>query len=38
MLEDRADSRLAPNQLKTSLQSNSDYHWLGVNLESVGEE
>ena len=32
---DRADSRLAPSQWETSLQSNAVSHWLGVNLESV---
>ena len=31
----RADSRLAPNQWETSLQSNAVSHWLGVNLESA---
>ena len=31
----RADSRLAPSQWKTSLQSNTVSHWLGANLESV---
>ena len=29
----RADSRLAPSQLETSLESNAVSHWLGVNLE-----
>ena len=31
----RADSRLAPNQWETSLQSNAVSHWLGTNLESA---
>ena len=31
----RADSRFAPSQWETSLQSNAVYHWLGVNLESA---
>ena len=31
----RADSRLAPNQWETSLQSNAVSHWLGANLESA---
>ena len=31
----RADSRLAPNQWETSLQSNPVSHWLGANLESA---
>ena len=31
----RADSRLAPSQRETSLQSNADSHWLGANLESA---
>ena len=31
----RADSRLAPSQWETSLQSNGISHWLGVNLESA---
>ena len=31
----RADSRLAPSQWETSLQSNVISHWLGANLESV---
>ena len=30
----RADSRLAPSQWETSLQSNDVSHWLGANLES----
>ena len=30
----RADSRFAPNQWETSLQSNAPSHWLGANLES----
>ena len=31
----RTDSRLAPSQWKTSLQSNAVSHWLGTNPESV---
>ena len=31
----RADSRLAPSQWETSLQSNAISHWLGANLESA---
>ena len=31
----RADSRLAPSQWDTSLQSNAVSHWLGANLETV---
>ena len=31
----RADSRLAPSQWETSLQTNAVSHWLGTNLESV---
>ena len=34
-LAHRADSRLAPNQWETSLQSNAVSHWLGANLESA---
>ena len=30
----RADSRLAPSQWETSLQSNTFSHWLGANLEA----
>ena len=30
----RADSRFAPSQWETSLQSNTVSHWLGANLES----
>ena len=30
----RADSRLAPSQWETALQSNAVSHWLGANLES----
>ena len=30
-----ADSRLAPSQWETSLQSNVVSHWLGANLESA---
>ena len=33
--DDRADSRFAPSQWETSLQSNAVSHWLGVNLESA---
>ena len=29
------DSRLAPSQWETSLQSNAVSHWVGANLESV---
>ena len=31
----RADSRLAPSQWETSLQSNAVSHWLGANLQSA---
>ena len=31
----RADSRLAPSQWETSLQSNANSHWQGANLESA---
>ena len=31
----RADSRFAPSQWETSLQSKAVSHWLGVNLEST---
>ena len=31
----RDDSRLAPSQWETSLQSNAVSHWLGANLESA---
>ena len=31
----RADSRLAPSQWETPLQSNAVSHWLGANLEST---
>ena len=31
----RADSRLAPSQWETSLQSNAVSHWLGANIESA---
>ena len=31
----RADSKLAPSQWETSLQSNTVSHWLGANLESA---
>ena len=34
-LEDRADSRLAPSQWETALQSNAVSYWLGANLESA---
>ena len=34
----RADSRLAPIQWETSLQSNAVSHWLGANLESAMEK
>ena len=30
----RVDSRLAPSQWETTLQSNAVSHWLGVNLET----
>ena len=30
-----ADSRLAPSQRETSLQSNAVSHWLGASLESA---
>ena len=33
--DSRADSRLAPSQWETSLQSNAVSQWLGVNLESA---
>ena len=33
--QNRADSRLAPSQWETSLQSNAVSHWLGANLESA---
>ena len=32
---DRVDSRLAPSQWETSLQSKAVAHWLGANLESA---
>ena len=32
-LKDRADSRFAPSQWKTSLQINAVPHWLGANLD-----
>ena len=35
LLSSRADSRLAPSQWETSLQSNAVSHWLGTSLESV---
>ena len=35
MCQYRADSRLAPSQWETSLQSNAVSHWLGANLESA---
>ena len=31
----RADSRFAPSQWETALQSNAVSHWLGTNLESA---
>ena len=31
----KADSRLAPSQWETPLQSNALSHWLGANLESA---
>ena len=31
----KADSRFAPSQWETSLQSNAVSHWLGANLESA---
>ena len=31
----KADSRLAPSQWETSLQSNAVSHWLGANLDSA---
>ena len=31
----RADSRLAPSQSETSLQSSTVYNWLGISLESA---
>ena len=31
----RSDSRLAPSQWETALQSNAVSHWLGANLESA---
>ena len=33
----RADSKLAPSQCETSLQSNAVSHWLGAKLESALE-
>ena len=35
MCTHRADSRFAPSQWETSLQSNAISHWLRANLESV---
>ena len=35
IIMNRADSRLAPSQWETSLQSNAIPHWLGTNLESA---
>ena len=35
VLYHRADSRLAPSQWETSLQSNAVSHWLGANIESA---
>ena len=34
-VQGRADSRLAPSQWETALQSNAVSHWLGANLESA---
>ena len=34
-INNRADSRFAPSQWETSLQSNAVSHWLGANLESA---
>ena len=31
----RVDSRLAPSQWDTALQSNAVSHWLGANLEAA---
>ena len=31
----RADSRFAPSQWETALQSSAESHWLGTNLESA---
>ena len=31
----RADLKLAPSQWEALLQTNTDYHWLGANLESA---
>ena len=33
--DNRADSRLAPSQSETSLQSDAVSHWLGAYLESA---
>ena len=35
VMNHRADSKLAPSQWETSLQSNAVSHWLGANLESA---
>ena len=35
LIKCRADSRLAPSQWETLLQSNAVSHWLGLNLESA---
>ena len=35
LLQCRADSRFAPSQWETSLQSNAVSHWLGTNPESA---
>ena len=35
LMQIRADSRFAPSQWETSLQSNTISHWLGTNLESA---
>ena len=36
--DDRGESRLAPSQWETSLQSNAVSHWLGANLDSALEK
>ena len=35
MIQYRTDSRFAPSQWETSLQSNAVSHWMGANLESI---
>ena len=35
LVQYRADSRFAPSQWETSLQSNAISHWLGASLESA---